>query len=167
MEGLPAGSGAMSEVKEAFRIRAAAPSDAEALIGLDERVTGMRKTEYWHDVFKRLDARPPADLFIFLAEPAATAGLGGHIIGFVIGEVRAWEFGSEPCGWVFGIGVDPGARESGVGEALLAHISESFRATGVRTVRTMIARDNHLLMSFFRSEGMTAGPYLQLEKELD
>jgi hypothetical protein len=37
----------------------------------------------------------------------------------------------------------------------------------VRTVRTMIARDNHPLMSFFRSEGMTTGPYLQLENELD
>jgi ribosomal protein S18 acetylase RimI-like enzyme len=157
----------MSDGKEAFRIRAAVPSNAEALIQLDERVTGMRKAEYWHDLFKRLHARPPADLFIFLAEPAGTPGADGRILGFVIGEVRAWEFGSEPCGWVFGIGVDPQARESGVGEALLAHISESFRAVGVRTVRTMIARDNHPLMSFFRSEGMTTGPYLQLENELD
>jgi ribosomal protein S18 acetylase RimI-like enzyme len=157
----------MSDGKEAFRIRAAVPSDAEALIQLDERVTGMRKAEYWHDLFKRLHARPPADLFIFLAEPAGTPGADGRILGFVIGEVRAWEFGSEPCGWVFAIGVDPQARESGVGEALLAHISESFRAVGVRTVRTMIARDNHPLMSFFRSEGMTTGPYLQLENELD
>jgi ribosomal protein S18 acetylase RimI-like enzyme len=157
----------MSDGKEAFRIRAAVPSDAEALIQLDERVTGMRKAEYWHDLFKRLHALPPADLFIFLAEPAGTAGADGRILGFVIGEVRAWEFGSEKCGWVFGIGVDPKARESGVGETLLAHISESFRAVGVRTVRTMIARDNHPLMSFFRSEGMTTGPYLQLENELD
>jgi len=157
----------MSDGKQAFRIRAAVPSDAAALIRLDERVTGMRKTEYWHDLFMRLHARPPADLIIFLAEPAGTAGADGRVLGFVIGEVRAWEFGSAQCGWVFGIAVDPEARECGVGEALLAHISESFRAVGVHTVRTMIARGNHLLMSFFRSEGMTAGPYLQLEKELD
>ncbi|MDP2619628.1 MAG: GNAT family N-acetyltransferase [Hyphomicrobiales bacterium] len=157
----------MSDGKQAFRIRAAVPSDAEALIRLDEWVTGMRKTEYWHDLFKRLHARPPADLFIFLAEPEGTAAAGGHVLGFVIGEVRAWEFGSAQCGWVFAIAVDPTARESGVGEALLAHISESFKSVGVHTVRTMISRHNHLLMSFFRGEGMTAGPYLQLEKELD
>ncbi|HSM20356.1 MAG TPA: GNAT family N-acetyltransferase [Hyphomicrobiales bacterium] len=157
----------MSDGKRTFRIREAAPSDAEALIRLDERVTGMRKSDYWHDLFERLHARPPADLFIFLAEPEEAGDGGARVLGFVIGEVRAWEFGSEPCGWVFAIAVDPQARESGVGEALLAHISESFRAVGVRTVRTMISRDNHLLMSFFRSEGMTAGPYLQLEKELD
>jgi ribosomal protein S18 acetylase RimI-like enzyme len=157
----------MSDGNETFRIHSAVPSNAEALIQLDERITGIRKAEYWHDLFKRLHARPPADLFIFLAEPAGTAETDGRILGFVIGEVRAWEFGSEPCGWVFAIGVDPKARESGIGEALLAHISESFRAVGVRTVRTMIARDNHPLMSFFRSEGMTTGPYLQLENELD
>lgn len=157
----------MSEGKAAFRIRAAEPRDAEALIRLDEQVTGTRKMEYWHDLFERVAARPPADLFIFLAEGGdATAG-NGHVLGFVIGEVRAWEFGSTKCGWVFAIAVDPAARESGVGEALLAHISESFRAVGVNTVRTMISRENHLLMSFFRGEGMTAGPYLQLEKELD
>ena len=155
----------MSDGEKAFRIREAVPSDVDALIRLDERVTGMRKSEYWHDFFKRLRGRPPADLFIFLAE--SREGAGADPRGFVIGEVRAWEFGSAQCGWVFGIGVDPKARESGVGEALLARISESFRAVGVRTARTMVARDNHLLMSFFRSEGMTAGPYLQLEKELD
>jgi hypothetical protein len=31
----------------------------------------------------------------------------------------------------------------------------------------MISRKNHELLSFFRSEGLTAGPYLQLEKELN
>jgi hypothetical protein len=31
----------------------------------------------------------------------------------------------------------------------------------------MVARDNHLHMTFFRSEGMMAGPYIQLEKDLD
>jgi hypothetical protein len=31
----------------------------------------------------------------------------------------------------------------------------------------MVARDNRLHLLFFRSEGMMAGPYIQLEKELD
>ena len=156
----------MSEGNEGFSIRKAVPNDAEALIALDERVTGVRKTDYWHDLFKRLGARPPADLYIYLAQEGHDEGGDARVIGFVIGEVRAWEFNSDQCGWVFAIGVDPDARESGIGEALLARISDSFREVGVRTVRTMVARDNHLLMSFFRSEGMTAGPYLQLELDL-
>jgi hypothetical protein len=33
-------------------------------------------------------------------------------------------------------------------------------------MRTMVARDNQLHLLFFRGEGMKAGPYIQLEKEL-
>ena len=88
------------------------------------------------------------------------------MLGFVIGEVRAWEFGSAPCGWVFALSVHPDARQMSIGEQLLAALSNAFKRTGVGTMRTMISRDNHLLMSFFRSEGMMAGPYIQLEKDL-
>jgi hypothetical protein len=34
-------------------------------------------------------------------------------------------------------------------------------------MRTMVARDGRLPLLFFRSEGMIAGPYIQLEKDLD
>jgi HlyD family secretion protein len=44
----------------------------------------------------------------------------------VIGEVRDWEFGSPPCGWVFAIDVDPRARQQGVGTRLLAAMRERF-----------------------------------------
>ena len=106
----------------------------------------------------------PEQRFFYVASPSEEPG--GRVTGFVIGEVRAWEFGSEPCGWVFAISVDPDAREDGIGAALLDRISESFVQVGVQRLRTMTSRNNHLLMSFFRSRGMMAGPYLQLEKDL-
>jgi hypothetical protein len=34
-------------------------------------------------------------------------------------------------------------------------------------VRTMLARDANLVMSFFRSQGMMAGPFVELEMDLD
>jgi hypothetical protein len=37
----------------------------------------------------------------------------------------------------------------------------------VRTVRTLLARDNNLILSFFRSQGMMAAPYIPLEMELE
>jgi hypothetical protein len=37
----------------------------------------------------------------------------------------------------------------------------------MQTMRTMVPRQNQLHMAFFRSEGMVAGPYIQLEMELD
>jgi GNAT superfamily N-acetyltransferase len=81
--------------------------------------------------------------------------------------VRDWEFGSAPCGWVFAIDVDPQARLGGVGTLLLQAISAQFQRAGVRKLRTMLALDNTLIMSFFRSQGMMAGPLISLEMDLD
>jgi ribosomal protein S18 acetylase RimI-like enzyme len=80
--------------------------------------------------------------------------------------VRDWEFGAPPCGWVFGLGVRPQARLAGIGARLLEALCERFRQSGVHTVRTLLARDNALVLAFFRSQGMMAAPFIPLEKEL-
>lgn len=82
------------------------------------------------------------------------------------GEIRTWEFGSTPCGWVFALSVEPKNRLHGVGSALLKGLSGEFKKAGVSKMRTMVARDARLPLLFFRSEEMMAGPYIQLEKDL-
>ena len=91
----------------------------------------------------------------------------GRVVGFVIGEVRDWEFGSPPCGWVFAIDVDPQARLGGVGTQLLQAISARFKRIGVRKLRTIVALENTLILSFFRAQGMMAGPLIALEMDLE
>ena len=54
-----------------------------------------------------------------------------------------------------------------MGEALFEAISTEFKKAGVGKMRTMVARDNRLHLMFFRGEGMMAGPYIQLEKDID
>jgi len=72
-----------------------------------------------------------------------------------------------PCGWVFVIGVKRDQRLRGVGTRMLDALCQCFRRRGITRVRTMIARQDHELLAFFRSHGMLAGPYQQLEKSLD
>lgn len=143
-----------------FRIRAATADDLPAVIALDAEITKLPKPEYWRDLFDRYGSRTRDRCFL-------VAEAEGHLTGFIIGEVRAWEFGSPPCGWVFAINVDPQTRLDGVGTALFEAICQRFRAAGMTKVRTMLARDNSLVLSFFRSQGMMAGPFMQLEKDLD
>jgi ribosomal protein S18 acetylase RimI-like enzyme len=150
----------------AISVRRVRAADIAHVIALDERVTGVAKPKYWHDVFERY-GKGRLDDRLFLVAETAEAGPRPPILGFIIGEVRAWEFGSAPCGWVLALSVEPRARLRGVGNALFGAISAEFKAAGVRKMRTMVARDNRLHLMFFRSEGMMAGPYLQLEKELD
>jgi GNAT superfamily N-acetyltransferase len=135
--------------------------DLDDIIELDATVTGVEKRSYWHSVFRRYGAPGHAERQFLVADA------GGRVIGFVIGEVRDWEFGSQPCGWVFAIDVEPRSRQTGTGTRLLEAICSGFRRTGVKTVRTILARDNKLILSFFRSQGMMAGPFIPLEMDLD
>jgi GNAT superfamily N-acetyltransferase len=149
----------------ALRIRRARPEDVASVVALDRRTTGLPKAQYWEDVFKRYGRRRSRERFFFVAEPLDT-GTEPALLGFMVGEVRAWEFGSAPCGWIFALSVEPHTRLRGIGEALFNAISAQFRAAGVTKLRTMVARDHTLPMRFFRGEGMVAGPYIQLEKDI-
>ncbi len=143
------------------RIRATEVPD---VVALDARVTGLAKPDYWQDIYHRYGERRAKERFFLIAEQADGAG---GVLGFIVGEIRAWEFGSEPCGWVFGLSVDPEARLHGIGQAMFQALCAEVKAAGVTKIRTMVARDNTLHLRFFRGEGMMAGPYLQLEKELE
>jgi ribosomal protein S18 acetylase RimI-like enzyme len=145
------------------RIRRAVESDIPQVITIDHRVTGITKPDYWRDIFERYGNRRLEERFFLVAE----SDPGGSLVGFVIGEVRAWEFGSEPCGWLFALSVDPKARQQHIGEQLFEALSDRFRQAGIGTMRTMVSRDSPQVLAFFRGEGMMAGRYFQLEKGLD
>ncbi len=154
-----------SDRQRSLHVRDGTAADLDAVIALDAEVTGLEKPDYWRGLFTEKISPEHGQRFFLIAEEAAGDG-GARLVGFIIGEARAWEFGSPRCGWVFAISVNPNARLSGVGSKLLDAISARFRDSGVDRMRTMLSRDNHLLMSFVRSHGMMAGPYIELEKEL-
>jgi GNAT superfamily N-acetyltransferase len=142
-------------------IRPVRRGDLDAVNDIDTQVTGLEKRDYWRSVFRRYgdEARPGAQFLVAEAD--------GEVVGFVIGEVRDWEFGAPPCGWVFAIDVRPDARLTGIGSRLLQSMCAVFRRAGVRKVRTMLASDNTLILSFFRSQGMMAGRFIPLEMDIE
>ena len=142
------------------RVRPARASDLPSVVAIDAQNTGEAKPAYWKDRFDWYAGRQP-DRFFLVAERKDA------MLGFIVGEVRAWEFGSPPSGWIFAIHIDPAARLHGLGTLLFDEICVRFRKAGVSHVRTMLAKDAQLLLSFFRSLGMMAGPFIQLEKRLE
>ncbi len=140
-------------------IRNARATDMEAVAAIDAVITDTPKSDYWARAYHRYATRQGR--YFLVAESA------GAVCGFILGEERAWEFGSPPCGWIFAIGVDPKCREGGVGTALFEAICAAMREAGMTTVRTMLARDDGLNMAFFRSQGMMGGSFIELEMPLD
>jgi GNAT superfamily N-acetyltransferase len=155
-----------TEEKTAVRVRRVEAADIPQVIALDAKVTKLAKPDYWNEIFCRYSTQKGREQFFLIAEDKRQ-GAQARVVGFIIGEVRAWEFGSEPCGWVFALSVEPGVRLRGVGGTLLDAVAAEFKRAGMTKMRTMVARDGRLPLLFFRSEGMIAGPYIQLEKDLD
>lgn len=149
----------MAGLMQVKKIRKARRADLAQVVAIDARITGIRKPAYWAGILRRYGGREPGRYFLVLTE-------GTKVQGYIVGEIRDWEFGSPPCGWVFGIGVRPDARLRGAGTRLLDAVCEAFRARGVSTVRTLLARDNALVLAFFRSQGLMAAPFIALETSL-
>ncbi len=149
------------QVANGLFIRPAMKADLPALIALDEEVTGLAKRQYWNESFASGNSRRRPRRFLLVAEKR------GRIEGFISGEIRSWEFGEPPCGWVFAIQVRPKSRLKGTATQLFDALCNAFRHAGVTKIRTLMARDNHLVLSFFRSQGMMAGPFIELEAALD
>jgi ribosomal protein S18 acetylase RimI-like enzyme len=145
----------------AISVRAVRRTDLDAVIAIDATVTGIEKRQYWQRIYRRYGIGSKGEQRWFLVALA-----GKQVVGFLIGEVRDWEFGSPPCGWVFAIDVDPQARQEGIGTRLLDALSDALRRTGVRKLRTLLSHENTLILSFFRSQGMMSAPLIPLEMDV-
>jgi GNAT superfamily N-acetyltransferase len=96
------------------------------------------------------------------------AELDGNIVGFIIGEIRIWEFGiAEKTGWIRILGVDPDFQRRGIGRKLGEALLEHFERRGIKRIRTMAEWYTGDLISFFKSLGFNMLNMIPLEKELN
>ena len=144
--------------KTALNVRSLKVTDLEEVIALDALLTGSSKPGYFQDIYSR-----------FVKEKNCI-GLGveaeGNLLGYLLGEVRAFEFGSDACGWIFALGVRPDSARQGAASALVAEARRRFRRLGVRSLRTMVQRTDVPFLSLFRQQGFVGGPFVQLELDI-
>jgi ribosomal protein S18 acetylase RimI-like enzyme len=146
---------------KALRIRPLSRADLAGVTRIDAHHTGARKPAYWRRILAEFLSHRGGHVRVGMA-----AEVEGRLAGYLLGEVRAFEFGSGPCGWIFAVGVDPARLRLGVASALLAEASRVFRAAGVTRVRTMVRRNDVPVLAFFRSAGFSGGSYVQLELDV-
>jgi len=145
----------------ALKLRELEREDLAEVARIDAVRTGLHKKDYWKQVFRDFFDSADGSLRVGLAADGE-AGLAGYLLG----EVRAFEFGSEACGWIFAVATDLPYARSGVASSLLAETCRRFRQAGVTRMRTMVRRNDVPVLSFFRSNGFTGGSYVQLELDL-
>lgn len=153
----------MTKKTLAIDVHVVEAADIDAIVALDAEITGTEKTAYWKDIFQRFAGTSQRIKRYFLVAKSDQEQLAG----FIVGEIRAWEFGSPPCGWVLALSVSPEQREQGIGTLLFDALCAEMKEDGVTTIRTMVLGNDKVNLSFFRGEGLAAGPYIELERRLD
>lgn len=151
----------MKEAAEAVElvIRPARLEDVATIVAINAEVTGERKSDYWYGRYIQQKEDPSLALLV--------ADHRNELAGYVLASIKAWEFGSYPCGWIEEITVAPRYRKEHVASRLFEEAVGFFKARGITTVRTMVHIDAHGLIAFFRLQGMAAGPYIELEMQTD
>jgi ribosomal protein S18 acetylase RimI-like enzyme len=140
-------------------IREARPDELPSVIELDAKVTGVKRPDFWLDLSHQRAGSKTLAIVV--------AAMGDEIIGYALGDLRAWPVRAPACGWIYAIGVAAEYRQQKVASALMEAMIDHFAKNGAASIRTMIEVDDHLLMSFLRSFGMTAGPFVELELKLE
>ena len=147
--------------RTAVTVRPAEPSDLDAIVRIDEKLSGHTRKDYWQHRLEVAALRPP---WMSLVAESDT-----RVVGFLFGWVGESEFGiAGPTGWVDLIGVDPPYRGRGVGHALTKRFIESGRELrAIEKVATLIDLGQADVREFFVRLGFHHGPMIQMEREVE
>lgn len=147
----------MSE--SAVHVRPLSELDLDGIVRIAERTRHRYQPDLWEDRVTYYLRRDP--------EGSMVAELDGAVVGFMLADVRAGEFGiEEPTGWIEVLGVDPDQAGHGVGRALAEAILEHYRASGVRCVRTMVDQSMPDVEAFFQRLGFELDTLRPFVKQL-
>ena len=146
----------MPDVQSKTRVRPLDELDIGSIVRIDERITGRYRPDVWEQRVMYYMRRDP--------ESSRVAEVDGTVVGFMLGDVRAGEFGIEdPSGWIERFGIDPDHRGKDLGAKMFAAIVEHFRAQGATTVRTLVNAQDDGVAGFLKAMGFGPSPLQALE----
>ena len=149
----------MPQVKAQMRIRPLDELDIGAIVRIDERITGIYRPDVWERRAGYYLRRDP--------DASQVAEVEGRVVGFLLGDLRAGEFGiEEPSGWIERFGIDPDHRGRDLGKQMFEAICAHFRAQGATTVRTLVDRDEPAIGGFLKALGFHPSALEALEMRL-
>ena len=153
-----AGSKAPKAKDGEITLRPVSELDIEPVCAIDEKLSGKDRPGEWERRISYYIRRDP--------ELSLVAVEGSRVVGFMLGEVRAGEFGlEEPSGWIEVLGVDPECQGRSVGKRLLEGLLKGFKARGCKAVRTLVNDIGQKeLLGFFEAGGFKPTPIRTLER---
>ena len=146
----------MPNVQNSTRIRPLDELDIDAIVRIDEKIGGHYRPDFWEQRVAFYLRRDP--------EASRVAEVDGKVVGFMLGDVRAGEFGiDKPSGWIERFGIDPDFRGRDLGKQMFNEIVSHFRAEGAATVRTLADGRETSVVGFLKALGFAPSVLQALE----
>jgi len=144
--------------RDRIPVRSMAEGDLHALVGIDRRITGRDRAEYFQR--KLADALTESDVRVSLV-----AELDSVPVGFIMARVDLGEFGRvETTAVIDTIGVDPDYQNRGVGRALVSQLLTNLGTLRVEKVRTEVDWQDHGLLVYLDRSGFIPSQQLCFEQ---
>jgi len=158
-----------------IEIRPLLPEDLPRILQIEERLQQLRQTALSSSAVQGWEAerdtfQQTIEYHLEYGDPALCLGaeIDGELVGYMIGEVRLWEFGGgEKTGWIKILAVDPDHQRRGIGRRLGEELLKQFLRRGIRRVRTLVDSYSGELIAYFRSLGFQVLSMLPLELTMD
>lgn len=149
----------MPDTSTVVKIRPLDELDITGIVRIDEKISGIYRPEIWEERIMYYTRRDPG--------ASQVAEAGGKVVGFMLGDLRAGEFGlEEPSGWIERFGIDPDFRGQDLGRKLFDAIKTHFTAEGAKSVRTLVDTHDGGVAGFLKAIGFTPAPLQALEMRL-
>jgi ribosomal protein S18 acetylase RimI-like enzyme len=141
-------------------VRSMEKTDLGRIVKMDAATTGVERTDYYARKLREMMQQSGVRVSL-------VAEQDDHPVGFIMARVDYGEFGRTTAEAVLDtIGVDPGYRDMGVGQVLMARLMSNLNALGVDRVRSEVSWNDTGLINYFAAAGFTPAQRVSLTKTL-
>jgi GNAT superfamily N-acetyltransferase len=146
-------------MSEAIVIRRLEPSDEQPIIDIDAKIVGKERAVSWRQrVFRYLERYHPPVSHVAEAD--------GVVIGFIIGDIRGWEYGMPSGAWIDIMGVDPAYQGQGLGRRLVEAFVAQCRHQGIKRIHSFMREDDTRIRRFLEAAGFSRGALVEYALEV-
>lgn len=139
-------------------VRDVRSEDLSEILRIEKEITGSRQMEILEELLRHYLDRGDPDLLL-------AAESEGQLVGFLMGEIRPWEFGEdEKVAWIKIVGVDPHHQGHGIGKQLGEEFVNRLQSRGIHRLRTLVPWDSGDLITYFQALGFDRSHFIVLER---
>jgi len=146
----------MGTAKGEVKIRRMTEADLPRVKEIDKELVGPHRSISW-------PLRIEAHWWVYRGLPNFVAEVDGELVGFILGDIRGVEYGTEVGGWIDMMGVSPWFQSMGIGRMLVEVFCAECQEQGVKVMVIVMGNDKRLV-KFWNSVGFRKGNLVSYEK---